>query len=155
MVLGGLWHGANWTFLFWGLYHGLLLWVYRALGWEAPPRSVAERAWKIVLMFHLVCFGWLLFRANSMDQAGTFLYLMASDWHATPSTIPMFGMTAFYCLPLFLFEYWVAHTKANDSSIPLLLQSPWQLRGVVYCYMVLMLIFFQPPNSHDFIYFQF
>jgi alginate O-acetyltransferase complex protein AlgI len=152
MLLGGLWHGANWTFLFWGLYHGLLLWVYRAAELEKQPASGAERALRIVVTFHLVCFGWLLFRADSMEQAGNFLYLMATDWHTTPNTIPMLGLIAFYSLPLFAFEYWAS---SRGENIPALVAGAWGARAGVYCYAVMMLLFFQPPNSHDFIYFQF
>ena len=70
MALGGLWHGANWTFVLWGVYHGVLLVVERfaeGLGF-AWPSSRAGRAVAIVVTFHLVCFGWLLFRADSLSQ---------------------------------------------------------------------------------------
>ncbi len=70
MLFGGLWHGANWTFLIWGGYHGTLLAVERAAGkrglmWWAP-------AWVQRLgTFLLVCIGWVLFRCWSLKQAGS------------------------------------------------------------------------------------
>jgi len=76
MLLGGLWHGAKWTFVVWGLYHGLLLAVYR---WLMVERAVAlpdGRAWRVawrIATFHLVCLGWLFFRANDLAQVGTVL----------------------------------------------------------------------------------
>ena len=76
MVLGGLWHGAAWTFVVWGIYHGLLLVAHRlASPWleRIQPADPVDRAcWKalrIVVTFHLVCLGWLFFRAESMEQA--------------------------------------------------------------------------------------
>jgi alginate O-acetyltransferase complex protein AlgI len=72
MLLGGLWHGANWTFLVWGGYHGLLLAVERATGkkslaWWAPP-------WvRQAFTFVLVLVGWVLFRCPSLTQAGAVL----------------------------------------------------------------------------------
>lgn len=68
MLLGGLWHGANWTFVLWGAYHGALLAVERARGKRgllpnAPP--VLQRA----LTFLLVNVGWVLFRSASLDRA--------------------------------------------------------------------------------------
>ncbi|MEI7838054.1 MAG: MBOAT family O-acyltransferase, partial [Planctomycetota bacterium] len=64
MVLGGLWHGASWTFVAWGFYHGLLLCLFRPFERRrhAEGKSAA-RAWPVVflqrvLMFHLVCLGW-------------------------------------------------------------------------------------------------
>jgi alginate O-acetyltransferase complex protein AlgI len=152
MFLGGLWHGANWTFLFWGLYHGALIWIYRKACLETQPTSGPERVLRIVVMFHLVCIGWLLFRADSIAQAGSFLYLIATDWHVTSNSLPMLALIAFYALPLFVFEYWNA---SRDSNTPALVQRAWCARAAVYCYVVMMLIFFQPSSSHDFIYFQF
>ena len=80
MVLGGLWHGAAWTFVVWGIYHGLLLVVHRlASPWleRIQPSDPVDRAcWKglrIVVTFHLVCLGWLIFRAESMEQAAGML----------------------------------------------------------------------------------
>jgi D-alanyl-lipoteichoic acid acyltransferase DltB (MBOAT superfamily) len=69
MFLGGLWHGAAWNFALWGVFHGLLLVGHRLMveygtawrigGW--PGRVVAQ-----VVTFHLVCYGWLLFRATAL-----------------------------------------------------------------------------------------
>jgi alginate O-acetyltransferase complex protein AlgI len=69
MLLGGLWHGANWTFVLWGGYHGLLLAFERATGrrtlfWWAPM-WIQKAA-----TFCLVLFGWVLFRCPSMERAG-------------------------------------------------------------------------------------
>jgi alginate O-acetyltransferase complex protein AlgI len=68
MALGGLWHGAGIFFLFWGLWHGLLLVIYRLVPidlkleqWLGPRLG---RLLAIVLFFHLVCFGWILFRSS-------------------------------------------------------------------------------------------
>ncbi len=70
MLLAGLWHGASWTFVAWGGYHGLLLVAERALGLE---RNNSLRAWVKIgrtgLTFVLVLFGWVLFRAGSFDEA--------------------------------------------------------------------------------------
>jgi alginate O-acetyltransferase complex protein AlgI len=73
MVLGGLWHGASWTFVAWGGYHGLLLALERAFGIgrardEAPPSGV-RRVAATASTFVLVVFGWVLFRAQSFPDA--------------------------------------------------------------------------------------
>jgi alginate O-acetyltransferase complex protein AlgI len=74
MLLGGLWHGASWTFVFWGLAHGLLLLInhlWRSLGqrflgarWRGLPRPLG---W--LLTFVPLCFTWVLFRSGSLRQA--------------------------------------------------------------------------------------
>jgi alginate O-acetyltransferase complex protein AlgI len=71
MLLGGLWHGANWTFLVWGAYHGVLLMLERALGMV----QARDRKWSPVdvvrcaVTFLLACLGWVLFRAANLHQA--------------------------------------------------------------------------------------
>ncbi len=69
MLLGGLWHGANWTFVIWGAYHGLLLAVERAVGKKSLLWWVPGWIQKLAT-FVLVCFGWVLFRCPTLDQAG-------------------------------------------------------------------------------------
>ncbi|MHB8079590.1 MAG: MBOAT family O-acyltransferase [Candidatus Krumholzibacteriia bacterium] len=85
MLLMGLWHGAAWTFVAWGGFHGLLLALQRGLGGPARRwrRSRALRtarwwrpAWRVlqvVLTFHVVTLGWILFRAESLADAGAYL----------------------------------------------------------------------------------
>lgn len=65
MLLGGLWHGANWTFMLWGAYHGVLLAVERALGLGERAASIANKA----TTFLLVSLGWVIFRAADLDEA--------------------------------------------------------------------------------------
>jgi alginate O-acetyltransferase complex protein AlgI len=74
-VASGFWHGAAWTFLVWGLYHGMWLVIERATGLAklAPDRFVAGRR---ALTFLLVVVGWVFFRAASMDDAGRVLKAM-------------------------------------------------------------------------------
>lgn len=81
MLLGGLWHGAAWTFVIWGAYHGLLIVVYRWTRsiWDAAPK-VVQRLWT----FFLVVVGWVTFRAPDMATAldvygAMFLDLVPTD----------------------------------------------------------------------------
>jgi alginate O-acetyltransferase complex protein AlgI len=78
MLLGGLWHGAAWTFVVWGGIHGLGLSVERALGWE--PVSAAGRWLGRVVTFHVVCFAWIFFRADSFQRAGQVLARLVDAW---------------------------------------------------------------------------
>jgi alginate O-acetyltransferase complex protein AlgI len=89
MVLGGLWHGASWMFVLWGFYHGLLL-----VGYHAFERLLAKRpatsssspfnVLNIFVMFHLTCIGWIFFRAQSWQQAMTFLSGLVHGFMAAP-----------------------------------------------------------------------
>ena len=81
MVLGGLWHGAAWTFVIWGALHGGYLAIERLVG-QGPASSEGmsgiEMAVRRLVTFHLVCLGWVFFRAQSLGDAFTMLGRLAS-----------------------------------------------------------------------------
>jgi cytochrome bd-type quinol oxidase subunit 1 len=105
----------------------------------------------MLLMFHLVCFGWLLFRSSSMGQVWSMLGRIVGDLHATPFAVSSLMMIAFYAGPLIVYEFWL---ERKDDLLELT-RAYWVARGVVYTYCVFMLWFFPPPVSNVFIYFQF
>ncbi|MHB1037598.1 MAG: MBOAT family O-acyltransferase [Pirellulales bacterium] len=75
MLLGGLWHGANWTFVAWGAYHGVLLAAERAMG----KRSLYERLprfLRVAATMVLVLFSWVLFRSATLSEAVAYLGAM-------------------------------------------------------------------------------
>lgn len=75
MVLGGLWHGASWTFAAWGFYHGVLLVLFRLTErrWTALPDGLQK-----TLTFLAVSTGWVFFRSETFDQARTW-FLRLTD----------------------------------------------------------------------------
>jgi alginate O-acetyltransferase complex protein AlgI len=85
MVLGGLWHGAAWTFVLWGAFHGTMLIVEHALGGRL--RAPGWLRWLVT--FNLVVFGWILFRSQSIALAGTFLSRLVVPGHATLLSLPV------------------------------------------------------------------
>jgi alginate O-acetyltransferase complex protein AlgI len=111
MLLAGLWHGASWTFVTWGGYWGLLLIGHRIAQpymkrWGSPFRKLLSRkvrlVFKIIITFHLVSIGWIIFRAGSLAQAwnmitGLFAIQGAVDWSR------MFLLLCF-ALPLIIIE---------------------------------------------------
>ena len=84
-LLTGLWHGAAWTFVLWGLYHGAFLLLERlALGrWLAGAPQAVSRAYTLLA----VMVGWVLFRAESLPEAGTYLQAMngGAGWTGLPA----------------------------------------------------------------------
>jgi alginate O-acetyltransferase complex protein AlgI len=85
MTLGGLWHGAAWTFLLWGAFHGAGLCVEHALGGRL--RAPAWVKWFVT--FHLVVLGWILFRSQSLALVGAFLARLVVPGPATLWTAPV------------------------------------------------------------------
>ena len=75
MLLGGLWHGAQWTFILWGAYHGLLLILERWMG-KQPIYARLPRPLRIAITFVLVLFAWVLFRSTNIEGAGRYFAAM-------------------------------------------------------------------------------
>jgi alginate O-acetyltransferase complex protein AlgI len=87
MVLGGLWHGAAWTFLLWGAIHGTALSVERVLQSRVPFRLPVWLRWFVV--FHVVVLAWIVFRSQSIALAGAFLSRLVSPGAPTLWTAPI------------------------------------------------------------------
>ncbi len=162
MVLGGLWHGAAWTFVAWGFFHGLILCLYRPFETRlrakrttvTPLRSgpiVPGHILSVFIMFQLTCIGWLFFRADSIGQVWGMVQRMFSGFALTPFAIGSASMIAFYVLPLLIFEFWLE----RKGDLLALLKTRWWVRGLVYGYVILMLWFFPALGQYEFIYFQF
>lgn len=156
MTLGGLWHGAKWTFVAWGLYQGLLLVTHRlAAPWleRIEPGHRLDRAcWtavRIVVTFHLICLGWLIFRADSLEQAAGMLaaIFQRPAWPPGAYLVP----AALVILPLMvvqLFQY-----LADD--LDLIGRTPWYVRSLFYTACFYAIVLGGQFGGEQFIYFQF
>jgi hypothetical protein len=168
MLLGGLWHGANWTFVLWGGLQGTALAVERALGFksddQAGSRSSASqprptlRVWgKRLLIFHLVCLLWILFRASSIEDAWEMLRGAAHlSW--SPLYLTSFGFLAIFSLPLFLLDL---RLEGHGEEYPF--QNGWQarprrsyaLKATFGALLLGLTVLMAATESNAFIYFQF
>lgn len=154
MLLGGLWHGANWTFVAWGAYHGALLIAFRPfekMHADKVSHTLPLRVLKTVVFFHLVCLGWLLFRSDTIGQATTMARFMFTDFTVTPMISYGAACILFFAGPLLLLEAWYE----RSSDLLRLIKIHWIPRALVYCYFVLMILIFQPEANNVFIYFRF
>jgi D-alanyl-lipoteichoic acid acyltransferase DltB (MBOAT superfamily) len=153
MLLGGLWHGASWTFVAWGLYHGLILCLFRRLGIRDVRPADGRLRWaaRVVGMFHVTCLGWLLFRADSFAAVGRALALMLGHFAFTPFAATGLALIAAYGGVLFAIEL----VLDGESRLQPLLEAPWALRGAVCAYLVLGIAILQSERAYEFIYFQF
>ena len=117
MLLGGLWHGANWTFVIWGAYHGLLLAFERWWG-KRPIYAGLPRWGRIGITFVLVLFSWVLFRCPNFEAAVSYfkaMFSVASGGNAsvllaaeiyTPYYLGILGLCAFLSFqPLEVYDW--------------------------------------------------
>jgi D-alanyl-lipoteichoic acid acyltransferase DltB (MBOAT superfamily) len=157
MILGGLWHGAAWTFVLWGTFHGLLLVGQRIMSATKPGRMVAGLDWwgwtvvKALIMFHVTCLGWLLFRARSMRQVWQVLRAIIFDFPGPePLHAAVWGI-ALYILPLLVIL--AVQKRAEDPMA--IARMPVVPRWLILCAMYALLAVYGRYDSHAFIYFQF
>jgi len=152
MTLGGLWHGAAWTFVAWGAYQAMLIISFRTARENGEPAAArpAVGAWlRVLFFFQLTCVGWLLFRATSIAQAAQMLYAVAFAF-GPPAVVDARLLLAIL-LPLFLVE-WV-QIAGDDVLAPLRLRPA--IRAVVYVSVFYLLIVYGAHHHREFIYFQF
>ena len=106
-LVSGIWHGANWTFIFWGAMHGVLQIIEKALGWQKyEGKNWAVRIVRIVVTFLLVNFAWVFFRMPNISDAFGMIAKMFTDI-GMPNLSDL-GASAFIMLalslPLLLFK---------------------------------------------------
>ncbi|KKM11302.1 hypothetical protein SY88_09270 [Clostridiales bacterium PH28_bin88] len=152
MAFSGLWHGAAWTFVAWGIYHGVLGALNRATAslfhqFTHPVFNLARR----FIYFHLVVIGWVFFRSANFSQA---LYLL-KEMLKFPR-IGDIGMT-FAVVPLVYLLHVLEYFARKDGarSVTAWRRIPSLMRGVCYVTVVLILVFFMRGEQNSFIYFRF
>ncbi|MFN7144307.1 MAG: MBOAT family O-acyltransferase, partial [Myxococcota bacterium] len=131
MLLGGLWHGANWTFLAWGGWHGAALAIQRRVQLKLP------RPLAIVLTFHFLMLGFVLFRAANIGQVVDLARTaLTATWDATD--LAGLRLVVALCLPVLLVE--AVMERANDPFVVLRFPRPVQALGVVAATVALVVL---------------
>lgn len=163
--ISGLWHGANWTFVCWGLYHAVILNVYNVLGIKTKrddePKLVGGggQFWfnykdfaRILLTFVLAVFGWTIFRAESMNQAVDFFTSMCSGGFFKG---PVYGQQELILCAILIVIEWLQRDKQHALQFGdiKLFQSRLARWGIYY--LILVAIAYFAGASQTFIYFQF
>ncbi len=154
MVLGGLWHGAAFTFVIWGAIHGLgqvIGHARRARYGEVTEPTAWQRARMQFFTFQVVCFGWLFFRANSLGDAWTLIGRLFSTWGEAdplvrlPVVLAIIGALALQLVPSNLGE------RVRDGFAGLGLLG----KGAVLAGSLLVITTLGPPGVAPFIYYRF
>jgi D-alanyl-lipoteichoic acid acyltransferase DltB (MBOAT superfamily) len=161
MLLAGLWHGAAWTFVLWGAYQGALLVAFRlvamrrrrgrrpipggwAFAWRDAPAALA--------MFALTCYGWLIFRADSLAQTMALTRRLLTDVEPSWTVWQSVGLPLLaYAGPL-LFVHTAEARRGQVDAVP---GWPRLARYSVYVALIYAIVLFADFEGSDFIYFQF
>ena len=171
MALGGLWHGAGNHFLLWGAYQGLLLILHReyvrvmeAAGLHAQlVKSKVYHVFSVIVTFHFVCVGWVLFRAETEQMCWQIISKLLEapaallNFNAAQLTILQIrDPIIFPALILIVPALMIAHVVVNWlNNKKFYLNPPWPVQVAVMVAMLCVLTIFSPDTSPRFIYFQF
>ncbi len=165
MTVIGLWHGASWTFVLWGVYFGVIqsahILIQPFMGRWFPARNPTQRTLillgSIFLTYHLCILGGVLFRAQNMGQSWEiFRALFSGTFACTPELLRMSLKFVFICWPLWVLQ--VFQYRSND----LLVFTKWpawaRFAGTAACLLIVFFIYLFTADirgGEEFIYFQF
>lgn len=154
-VVSGLWHGANWTFLIWGLIHGLLYLVTTSATKQNQNKEISSKHWPAILLtFSLVSFAFIFFRAENITQAFGYIsriFMFKSGIGLLQlSGISKIVPALFFSAVLFVTE-WIMRDKKHGLDIA---SYKMPLRHLAY-YLVIFAVLFSFQSDRIFIYFQF
>lgn len=181
MLLGGLWHGANWTFVVWGALHGFYLWVEKAIqdfrnrlkpqtetdqtpiiepvvvqnGFSLPAtlkKIFPANLLTALFTFFLVNVTWVFFRAPDFTSAWR---LLTSMFTTVPGTTALLPTLAIYKVSIIVLAMVIFHwLMRNTSVLTVANKMPWWLLGIIWASLLILLSLSQESSS-SFIYFQF
>ena len=162
-LVSGLWHGANWTFVIWGLIHAVAQVIENILHIRADKKGKVNRFVSTVFVIVFVCFAWIFFRAQSLSEA---IYVISHMFTGISEPLKYIsdgileaGMTrprfiacvCGYILPLAVYDYFAKKTDV----IEWISNRPAVLRHLIYGILVVAVIFFHAIGEVSFVYFQF
>lgn len=177
-LLSGLWHGASWTYVFWGGLNGLYLIIekniFSLLSQKIPPLISSARLLRVkiffnkLIMFLFACFAWILFRANSLQDAGYIITHLFTGLDMFTQIINIGyvkqhillgrGILNFSIAILFIFIIETAQRSAESAGQEpedILNNRKWYFRWMVYYLILSSILLFGLFNQESFIYFQF
>ncbi|MEO6407003.1 MAG: MBOAT family O-acyltransferase [Ferruginibacter sp.] len=176
MLLGGLWHGANWTFVVWGALHGFYLWVEKiitdirhdkvkaisvtpagAVGVLGPVPEIlkkrnASNFMLALFTFFLINVTWVFFRAPNFTSAW---HLLTSMFSHVPKGAVLLSTLSIIKISVIIFFVVIFHWLMRNTRVLIVAEKlPWWLLGIIWSVLLLLLIWSQESSS-SFIYFQF
>jgi len=154
MMLGGLWHGASWTFVLWGTVHGLLLSLERLLGWGRLSRDYQGRPLARILrgaaLFPLIALTWLPFRANSWAVLDGYVHALVRV------DVPMILTTGMAAAMAVILAGWMVQMADEVGVLRRhLMRLPMPIKGLAYGAVAVAVTIFAARGTPPFIYFAF
>ena len=159
MLLGGLWHGAAWSFVLWGIYWGIVLIIHRMIMYFSKNRNIKffnKGLFPIlgaILTFHITCYGYLMFRSNSLNKLITLSNSLFRSFKITPLSIYWFGELLFFSFIFILVE--IIQYKSGKEDVDFIDNISPFWKGFLFLFVAFSIIVFGVTGGKEFVYFQF
>ncbi len=159
-LISGLWHGANWTFIFWGLYHAILfILLYFWKIWHSN-NSIEQQSDKLSIYnivcifttFMLVTIGWIFFRAESISDAFKYIYIMITDFHIT---IPHHEKIVLLFIFTLIMVEWIQRKKRHPLQFGTKTIFRYRIFRYTLYYTLIVALLNYSGKQTEFIYFSF
>ena len=162
MLLGGLWHGAAVRFILWGGLHGAALALHklwRSVGPGAKATGAQMHWWSraagIFLTFNIVCFGWLMFRAESMQTVSLMLHQIFENFNAAMIPQVVTGYAAVFALIAAGYILHLLPSAVDAVAQRIVVHAPLVLQVLMAAAMIWCVMQIKSSDIQPFIYFQF
>jgi alginate O-acetyltransferase complex protein AlgI len=159
MLLLGLWHGATWNFLIYGIYHGCLLIIFHmtgpAINKAIQPKSIfAKKIWtaiRIFFLFHVIATGFLLFKVQSLNQLGDIFHALICNFVVTPSLSQFF----FKAIPFVFIAILYQLFQYGRNDLVFVLKQSWLVQIIILCFFCFLFLTCGVTDAGNYIYFRF
>lgn len=157
MLIAGLWHGASWMFVIWGVGHGMGLIIQKVnKPWlDRLPDHFMVRFCSWLLTFVFVALLWVVFRSESLGQSVSLFTHIWADFDITYA-LPFLKARATWCVCIALIFLWhVIHVQAYEQMKTCFIRLPWIVKVLILLTVVQLVIQYQTNSVQPFIYFRF
>ncbi len=162
MLLGGLWHGASVSFILWGALHGVALAVHKFIMnhfSSFKPIGAEMKPWRrvlgVLITFHLVCFGWIFFRADSMKTVQEMLTQIFTNFHPEVFFQFILGYKGVFALMVVGYLLHFMPKSAENALQGVVTRSPLLVQALMLATAIFIVVQFKSAGVQPFIYFQF
>ena len=162
MLLGGLWHGASVSFILWGAWHGIALAIHKfVMGRFSSFKQVGTemKPWRrvlgIIFTFHLVCLGWIMFRADSMQTVDEILTQIGTNFHPEVFMQFIHGYKGVCLLMIIGYILHFMPKQWENRMQRIVTDSPLFVQAVILALAIFTVVQFKSAGVQPFIYFQF
>ncbi len=167
-LASGLWHGANWTFVIWGLFHGLIRIIEELI--KNPRAKMLEKLginetnkglsiFETVITFLIVCFSWIIFRANSLGDLAILMKKLFTSWGGFSNTLESMNLTLsaiiFTVLSILVMIILDRLICNKDTIYPTTVMRKVNVSYLVWIVAIAWMLLLSVGGASTFIYFQF